>query len=272
MSTLTERPISYTGGLDVGTRSIKVALLSHQGPRSTVLANTMIQISGRRDAREAIREGWGMALADASLAARDVDYIASTGASARHVDRVGHFYGHASQARGARFLFPDATAALDVGTNELRCVLLSESTTKSLARRRASTGEEMASHDLCRTLPRRAEVHLVQLSAPFADARLPRYLAARAAMLVRSLAAEGKVVLTGGMVHDAEFVHGLWTELLASESRLSLLISPEAVFAGAYGAAILAARRFERTARSPTPASAEPIGWRSAGPQDHSLN
>ena len=110
MSTTTERPISFTGGVDIGARSVKVALLSHQGPKSTVLANAAIQIPGSGRARDAIREGWGRVLAEASLSTRDVDYIASTGAPARSVDRVGHFYGHASQARGARLLFPDATA------------------------------------------------------------------------------------------------------------------------------------------------------------------
>ena len=115
-------------------------------------------------------------------------------------------------------------------------------------------------------------MHLVQLSAPFVEAPLPNYLAARAAMLLRSLAAEGKVVLTGGMVYDADFVHGLWSQLLASESRLSLLISPDAVFAGAFGAAILAARRFERISRSLAPAFTDPTGSRLADDKGRSLN
>jgi benzoyl-CoA reductase subunit D len=267
-TTTSERPISFTGGVDIGARSVKVALLSHQGPRATVLANAAIQISQSDDARDAIREGWGLVLAEASLATRDVDYIASTGAPARSVDRIGHFYGHASQARGARLLFPDATVALDVGTNEIRGVVLSGSP----AKHHASISEDVLNHQLLRPLGRRAEVHLVQLVAPFADAPLPQYLAARAARLLRSLASEGKVVLTGGMVHNADFVHGLWRELLAPESHLSLLLSPEAVFAGAYGAAILAARRFERTARSSAPAAIEPLVWGLVGPQDRSLN
>ena len=62
-----------------------------------------------------------------------------------------------------------------------------------------------------------------------------------------------KVVLTGGMVRDAGFVQSLWRELLALDSRASLLISPEATFAGAYGAAILAARRFARISRPSIP-------------------
>ena len=267
MTTTLERPISLTGGFDVGARSVKVAVLSHQGPKSTVLAKVVIQIPGARDARAAMQEGWGQVLADAGLSAPDVDNIASTGARAHFVDRVGHFYGHAGQARGARWLFPDATVALDVGTNRIRCVLLSAPRT----RRRASTGPDVQRQDLC-IIGRPAEVHLFQLSAPFVEAPLPNYLAARAAMLLRSLAVDGNVVLTGGMVYDADFVHGLWGQLLASEIRVSLLISPEAVFAGAYGAAILAARRFERISRALAPAFTEPTGSRLADDKGRSLN
>ena len=267
MTTSLERPISLTGGLDVGARSVKVALLSHQGSKSTVLAKVVIQIRGSRDARAAMQEGWVQVLADASLSAREVDSVASTGAPAHFVDRIGHFYGHSSQARGARMLFPDASVALDVGTNQIRCVLLSDPRT----RRRASTGPDVMRQDLY-TLGRPAEVHLIQLSAPFMDAPLPRYLAARAATLIRSLAVEGNVVLTGGMVYDADFVHGLWSQLLASESGVSLLISPDAVFAGAFGAAILAARRFERISRELEPTFTGPIGSRLADAKGRSLN
>jgi activator of 2-hydroxyglutaryl-CoA dehydratase len=246
MTTTLERPISFTGGFDVGARSVKVALLSHQGPKSTVLAKVVIQSGGHRDARAAMQEGWGQPLAEASLSARDVDNVASTGARAHFVERVGHFYGHSSQARGARLLFPDATVALDVGTNQIRCVLC--------------------------TLGRPTEVHLVQLSAPFVDAPLPKYLATRGAMLLRSLAVEGNVVLTGGMVYNPDFVHGLWSQLLASESGVSLLISPDAIYAGAYGAAILAARRFERISRSLAPVFTEPTASGLADDKGRSLN
>lgn len=268
MTTTSQHRISLTAGLDIGAHSVKFALLSPQGPQSTVLAKATVRISGCRDARAAMREGWAQVLADASLSARDVDYIGSTGARASSLDRVGHFFGHSSQAWGARLLFRDATSALDVGTNQIRCVLLNDPP----QRPDASNREAVQHQDLHRTIARRAEVHLVQLSPPFVDAALPEYLAARAAILLRSLAPEGKVALTGGIVHDADFVRGLWNQLLASESRVSLLISPDAVFAGAYGAAILAARRFERISRSPAPPFADLTGWRSAEHKNRSLN
>jgi activator of 2-hydroxyglutaryl-CoA dehydratase len=215
-----------TCGVDVGARSVKIAILSGAGTaRPTVLARTLVRIQGHRDAgaaRAAVREGWERALAEASLSVGEIDYVASTGTRACQVIRVGRFYEHSSHAVGARLLFPDATAALDIGGDQIRCALLGE----------GREGRRYAAIDL---------------ESP--DLGSPPDLARRAVELVGSIAAEGKIVLTGGMVLDADFVRGLWSHLLGRGNRLSLLISPEAIFAGAAGAAVLAARRFHRVAR-----------------------
>jgi activator of 2-hydroxyglutaryl-CoA dehydratase len=215
-----------TCGLDVGARSVKVAILSDPGTASpTVLAQTLMRIQGRSDAvayRAAVRESWNRALAEASLSAGEIDYVASTGARSRQVIRVGRFYERSSHAVGARLLFPDATAALDIGSDQIRCGLLGEGRDE----RRYAT---------------------IELEAP--DVGPGADLATRAVGLVQSIAAGGKIALTGGMVLDADFVRGLWNHLLGLESRISLLISPDAIFAGATGAAILAARRFRRISR-----------------------
>ena len=187
MLTAFESSTCVTGGLDIGARSVKLAILSHSGAESAVLAKSLVQISGcgddARETRTAILESWRQVLREANLSAHDVDLMASTGAGARPTVRVGQIYGQSSHALGARLLFPDGTVALDL----------------------------------------------------------------------QSLTMSEEVVLTGGMVRDAGFVQSLWRELLALDSRASLLISPEATFAGAYGAAILAARRFARISRPSIP-------------------
>jgi benzoyl-CoA reductase subunit D len=235
--------MSVTGGLDVGARSIKMAILSHRGADSAVLAKAVVRISGRcgaDGARTAIRQSWRQVLAEASLSVRDVDNIASTGSAARNVARVGHLYGHSGQALGARLLFPDATVALEADVDQIHCVLL-----------RANSGRtrRTASDEPTGALAHRAVVH-DEPWAPSAGAPLPECLATRAAILLRSITIDGKVVLTGGMVLDAGFVQRLWSQLRRLESNVSLLISPDAIFAGAYGAAILAARRVVRISRS----------------------
>ena len=90
-------------------------------------------------------------------------------------------------------------------------------------------------------------------------------LATQATSLLRSLSIDGRVVLTGGTVLDADFVRSLWLRMLASENNVSLQISPEAIFAGAYGAAILAARRFRRISRISDPVADDPLAQRLLG-------
>lgn len=218
-----------TCGLDVGARSVKIAVLSHQEARSTILASVLVRSEGHPYAevgRAAIRESWRQVLADAGLSAGDIDYVVSTGTCDSEVVGMGRHPGRSSHALGARLLFPDAVAALDIGASEIRCGLVSE---PLIGRRYAMA--RIARRTIGETVDEADD------------------LAGRAVGLVRTLAVEGKIVLTGGMVLDADFVGDLWSAILrtrGSESNVSLLISPEAIFAGAYGAAILAAGRFLR--------------------------
>ena len=239
MLTTFESSTCVTGGLDIGARSVKLAILSHSGAESAVVAKAVVQIPECRDdareSRTAIRESWRQVLREANLSARDVDLIASTGSGARPTVRVGRRYGQSSHALGARLLFPDGTVALEVDEDQIHCVLLRDPTGPI---KPAEREDEPFGTVACR-------------SVRHVDG--PSALATRAALLVRSLTMREKVVLTGGMVRDAGFVQSLWRELLALDSRASLLISPEATFAGAYGAAILAARRFARISRPSIP-------------------
>ena len=248
-----ESSICVTGGFDIGARSVKTAILSHSGGESTVVAKAVVQISGCGDnaleSRTAIRESWRQVLRETNLSARDVDSMASTGSGARPAVRVGRVFGHSSYAQGARFLFPDATVALEVDVNRIHCILLRDPSGRI---RQAEGDDEPFGALACRSVQRADGPAVPSTGAP-----LPEYLATRAALLLRSLTMSEKIALTGGMVRDAGFVQGLWRELLTLDSHSSLLISPEATFAGAYGAAILAARRFVRLSRSSIPSVTE---------------
>jgi hypothetical protein len=116
-------------------------------------------------------------------------------------------------------------------------------------------------------LARRAAVDLDEPSAPMSEC-----LVTRAAILLCSPALGGKVVLTGDMVLDPGVVQRLWSRLLALQSNASLLISPQATFAGAYGAAILAARRFNQIPTPFVPALTDPFVTTHAHASDRALN
>ena len=249
-----ESPTCVTGGVDLGARSVKMALLSHRGTASTVLAKAVVQIPGARDvhdAQTAIRESWRQVLREADLSVRDVDNMASTGSDPRPLVRVGRLYGRSSQALGAKLLFPDATVALELDGNEVRCVLLRDAGGRM---RRVECDNPRWGE-----LARRAAADLDEPSAPNSGAPVPECPVTRAAILLCSPALGGKVALTGEMVLDPGVVQRLWSRLLALKSNVSLLISPDAIFAGAYGAAILAARRFNRAPAPFVPAARDPF-------------
>jgi benzoyl-CoA reductase subunit D len=231
-----------TGGLDVGARSIKIAILSHQESGPVVLAKALVRIQKRHEARvdeTAIHEAWRRVLSEAGLAPADIDCVASTGAPDRQAIQVGRHYERSSHAFGARMLFPGAVAALDIGANRIRCAFLRKPMVGcryALTRLTTESGDEMW-----------------EATARGSGLIFGNELATRAVGLVRTLAVAGNLVLTGGMVLDADFVRRFWGLLLESESEVSLLMSPEAVFAGAFGAAVLAARRFRRLSRASSP-------------------
>jgi benzoyl-CoA reductase subunit D len=242
-----------TCGLDVGARSVKIAILSHRQARPTIVAKVLVRTQGEPHARverSTIRESWRRVLADAGLSASDIDYVVSTGTCDGEVVGMGRHPERSSHVLGARLLFPDAVAALDVGESEIRCALLSERLGRPYSMARIARGvgtEALAAHPRPpgSTFPKAGE----------SDTTFQSDVARRAVGLVRTLAVEGKIVLTGGMVLDADFIRDIWSGILESGSAVSILISPEAVFAGAYGAAIVAARRFLRLSRAPGPVS-----------------
>jgi activator of 2-hydroxyglutaryl-CoA dehydratase len=218
---------SVTGGFDIGARSVAMAILSHDNGGPSVLAQASFPLPASRDVHDswvAIREHWRQLLVTADVSAGDVDNMASTGTGATDLLRIGHLHDRSIHGLGARFLFPDATAALEIEENQLNFTLLNEPGTPAGEARR------------------------------WAGASLPEYLETRAAMLLGSLATRGKVVLTGEMVFNTRCVQRLWSRLLALQSNVSLLISADGRFAAAYGAAILAARRFTAISQPAGPA------------------
>jgi benzoyl-CoA reductase subunit D len=216
-----------------------------------------------------MRDGWRKVLGEANLSPRDVDFVASTGSPDRHFARVGPFHGHLSHALGGRLLFPDATVALDVGVNQIRCDLMDAPQQGRLGVARGGGGD---GDELLRPTDRRAEQSRDRPFAPSVAGAFSESKAVRAAVLLRALAVGEKVVITGGIVLDPGFMHSLWSRLVTSENNVSLLISPEGVFAGAYGAAILAARRFGRISRSFNLGATDPLVPRTPDRPDRSLN
>ena len=224
-----------TAGVDIGVRAVKVAVLAHGARRGfpRVLASEIVSVAGRHhpgDAQLAVREGWWRSLRSAGLTPADIALVASTGQAWAVLAQVGHFYRSAGLTTGVRFLFPGAVAVLDIGARQIRCTRME---TAILGRGYVATppGECWGS-DLLVTLLRSTAAY---------DG-----LAARASDLVGVLSIDGPVAIAGAVASDPTFLGILARQLSDARSKAVLLSSSEGVFAGAYGAALLAARRFRR--------------------------
>ena len=236
-----------TAGVDIGMRTVKVALLAHGAGLPRVVAAEIVPVQGRRDVRDAevaVRESWARVLRAGGVGAADIALVASTGTKERAVVHVGHFYRRLSLAAGVRFLLPEARAVLDIGARQMRCALLAEPTADkqyAATRKEATCGGE-----ILEAIARRSGVAVEAVGLLPAGVAAFDDLAARAAKLLGTLAPTGPTVVTGAMALNLGFVRILARRLAEDRMNTTLSFLPDAIFAAAYGAALLAARRYLR--------------------------
>jgi benzoyl-CoA reductase subunit D len=267
-----------TAGIDPGASSVKVAVVrSRAGDDAEVLA-TAVQRIRRRDVREVIRAAFADACAAAGAAPEDLDYVASTGDADAVEFGTGHFYSMTTHARGALHLVPGARAALDAGALHARAIAFDgrgkvgkvrmtsqcasgsgqfvENITRYLGVPLEDVGTlSLASQEpekcsgVCAVLAETDVINMVSrgISTPDILKGIHLSIASKLARLVRAVGAEGEVLVTGGMAHDAGFLAAL-REVAAEKQRgeqveIELVAHPESILAGALGAAILGAYR-----------------------------
>ncbi|HEX7941369.1 MAG TPA: BadF/BadG/BcrA/BcrD ATPase family protein [Gemmatimonadaceae bacterium] len=276
-----------TAGIDAGSSAIKVAIVRSRAGDEVELLATAIQRIRRRNVHDVIRAALDEACAAAKLDHARFDYIASTGDGDAVPDATGHFYGMTTHARGALHLIPEARAVMDVGALHARALRI-DTRGKVLGHRMTSqcasgTGQFLENiarylgvpiEDVGRTSrasPQAEEVSSVcavlaetdvinMVSRGLTTGEILRgihmSIAGRLVRLLRAAGAEGVVALTGGLAHDDGLVAVL-AELMTSEQGknkkplppLTVVSHPMSVLAGAIGAGILGAYRFEQLER-----------------------
>lgn len=258
----------YVAGIDIGSGQTKCIVLDVSGEEPIVVGRgimrTGVNLEGA--ANEAL------ALARGSIEA--IDYVATTG--------FGR-YGYASRdiqiteitsaARGAKFLVPEASALLDIGSQSTRAVAVTpEGRVRTFkANDKCAAGSGSFITRACKYL----EVNVEEVGELAMSARSPQpissicavlaeseiinhvsagvsvdnivrgvydSLAERAAMLLRRIGAGGDVTLIGGVALQRGMAAAL-------EQRLGVRVHvPEACqYACALGAALLGAKRLEAT-------------------------
>ena len=115
-----------TAGVDVGSATVKVAVVETDGASGErVLAGRSERIR-RRDARMVADGLYRDVLREAGVGRSDVVYVATTGEGESISFRTGHFYGMTTHARGGLFLEPRARAIIDIGALHTRAVQMDE--------------------------------------------------------------------------------------------------------------------------------------------------
>lgn len=258
-----------TAGVDVGTSSVKTAILRITGDDSVKILALRADRIRRRELRKVIQEGYQVALQDAGVTAKDMAYVASTGEGELVEFRRGHFYGMTTHARGAAFLLPQVRAVLDVGALHARAMRIDERSRvlancmtsqcasgsgqflENVARYLGVALEEVGPlscraanpqlvSSICAVLAETDVINMVSRGISTADILKGIHLsmAGRYTKLLRSVGAEGPVAVTGGLAADIGLAQALQEKAAEEKLNLGILTHPLSIYAGALGAAL----------------------------------
>jgi len=272
--------MTIAAGIDVGTGAVKAAIFKVEAGEEVWLSRALIRIR-QRDPIELARIAFDNALEDASLAENQVDYIASTGEGESIPFHTGHFYSMTTHARGAVFLDRESRAVLDVGALHGRAISIDErgkvlsykmtsqcasgsgQFLENIARYLGIAQEEIGGlsrqadkpevvSSICAVLAETDVINMVSrgITGPNILKGIHLSMAARLSKLLKSIGAtSGVVTMTGGLALDKGLVAALEEDIANIKDMKSEVRShADSIYAGAIGAALWGAYRFEKLA------------------------
>ena len=272
--------MTIAAGIDVGTGAVKATIFKVENGEETWLSRSLIRIR-QRDPIELARVAFDNMLEDAGLTERKIDYVASTGEGESMPFHTGHFYSMTTHARGAIFLDHEARAALDVGALHGRAISIDErgkvlsykmtsqcasgsgQFLENIARYLGIAQEEIGSlsrqadkpevvSSICAVLAETDVINMVSrgITAPNILKGIHLSMAARLSKLLKSIGATtGVVMMTGGLALDKGLVAALEEDIVNIKDMKSIVRShSDSIYAGAIGAALWGAYRFEKLA------------------------
>lgn len=281
--------MTIAAGIDVGTGAVKAALFNVENAKETWLSRAVIRIR-QRDPIELARVAFDNVLEDAGLTPGQVNYVATTGEGESAPFSTGHFYSMTTHARGAIFLDRESRAALDVGALHGRAISIDErgkvlsykmtsqcasgsgQFLENIARYLGIAQEEIGTlsrqadnpevvSSICAVLAETDVINMVSrgITAPNILKGIHLSMAARLSKLLKSIGAvEGVVMMTGGLALDKGLVAALEEDIgNIKDMKMTVRSHPDSIYAGAIGAALWGAYRFEKlTARGDVPRAA----------------
>jgi len=274
--------MTYTAGIDVGTGAVKAVIFKVEDGKEEWVARSILRIR-QRDPMELAREAFDHALEDAGLTEDDMDYIATTGEGEAIPFHTGHFYSMTSHARGAQYLDPSARAVLDCGALHGRAIITDErgkvlnykmtsqcasgsgQFLENIARYLGIAQDEIGSlstqaddpeavSSICAVLAETDVINMVSrgITSPNILKGIHLSMASRLARLLKSIGVKDDLVMmTGGLAQDVGLVEAMREELGKMRGVEAKVANHEdSVFAGAIGAALWGAFRYEKLAAS----------------------
>jgi benzoyl-CoA reductase subunit D len=269
--------MTITAGIDLGSGAVKAVVFRFEGDDSEWLARRNEKIR-RRDPFQLARSAFDESLADAGLTQDDVNYIATTGEGESIKFSTGHFYSMTTHARGAIYLEPEARSLLDCGALHGRAVKMDErgkvlnykmtsqcasgsgQFLENIARylgiaqteigelsKQADNPETVSS--ICAVLAETDVINMVSrgITAPNILKGIHLSMAERMTKLLRVIkAGEGVTLVTGGLALDDGLVAALAESARDQKLKTTIKSHPDSPYAGAIGAALWGAFRYEK--------------------------
>ncbi|MCP4872066.1 MAG: benzoyl-CoA reductase subunit D [Proteobacteria bacterium] len=274
--------MTIAAGIDVGSGAIKVSIYE-TGPDGAETRHALVaERIRRRDPTVVTRESWELALKHAGMVAGDVAYVATTGDGENVPWATGHFYGMTTHARGALHLDPTARAVLDVGSLHARAMKMDPRSkvlkyrmtsqcasgtgqfVENIARYLGVPAEDVGARSLQATEPEMvssicavlAETDVINMVSRGIDTNdilkgIHMSMSLRFAKLLRSVGADGVVLITGGQSRDVGLLATLREALAKKAKNLQVEVRnhEQGIYAGAIGAALWGAWRHDYLAR-----------------------
>jgi len=280
--------MTLTLGIDIGSGAVKSVLFrSGRDGRPAWLAKRCERIR-RRDPMTLAQEGHDGVLADAGIAAQDVDYIATTGEGENVRFATGHFYSMTTHARGGVYLEPRARSVVDIGALNGRAIsidargkVLSYKMTSQCASGSGQFLENIARYlgvaveeigplsttsanpekvsSICAVLAETDVINMVSrgIATPDILKGIHLSMASRIVKLLKVTGVkDGVALLTGGLALDTGLLAAIREEMVNEKVTVDAVSHPDSIYAGAIGAALWGAFRHAKLEELKTKAAA----------------
>jgi bcr-type benzoyl-CoA reductase subunit D len=272
--------MTIAAGIDVGTGAVKAAIFKVENGQETWLSRDLLRIR-QRDPMELARVAFDHTLEDAGLKENEIDYVATTGEAESVPFHTGHFYSMTTHARGAIYLDPESRSVLDVGALHGRAISIDErgkvisykmtsqcasgsgQFLENIARYLGIAQEEIGSlsqqadnpevvSSICAVLAETDVINMVSrgITAPNILKGIHLSMANRLSKLLKSIGAkQGVVMATGGLALDKGLIEALKEDIGSNKDmKTDVRSHPDSIYAGAIGAALWGAYRFDKLA------------------------